>query len=189
MLFATREILLEKLLKLPELIDAYQRNDSDFVAHANSWLLELERSLGQLRNPLTSMVANQRSRLLSVQDGYRDPSFIDKKISRRRAVNIAASLVLGEVESALSKLIKEIDDKFDLWREKLAQFISVASTSVPIPLPPTEPRQEWLKLVWNSWQVIEETRAMYNYLNTSMAPNDRIQLLGELLDNHLNGHG
>lgn len=189
MLFATREILLEKLLKLPTLIDAYQRNDVDFVGQANSWLLELERSLSQLRNPLTSLVASQRSRIISVQDGYRESSLSGGKISRRRVVNITTSLALGDVETALVRLIKEIDDKFDLWREKLAQFISVASTSVPIPLPPTDPRQDWLKQIWSSWRAIDETRAMYNYLNTVMAPSDRFQLLSELLDNHLNGHG
>jgi hypothetical protein len=189
MLFSTREILLDKLLKLPTLIDAYQRNDVDFVAQANSWLLELERSLSQLRNPLTSLVASQRSRIISAQEGYREAPLSSGRISRRRAINITTSLALGEVESALVGLIKEIDDKFDLWREKLAQFISVASTSVPIPLPPTDPLQGWLKQIWSSWQTIDETRAMYNYLNTAMAPNDRFQLLRELLENHLNGHG
>jgi hypothetical protein len=188
MLFATREILLEKLLHLPKLIDAYQRNDVDFVARAIDWLLDVEKSLSQLRSPLTSLVASQRSRIISAQNNYRESSLQGDKISRRKTVDITTSLALSEVESALVRQLQEIDDKFDLWREKLAQFISVASTSVAIPLPPTNPLREWLKQIWQSWQTLDETRAMYNYLNTVMSPNDRFQLLGELLENHLNGH-
>jgi hypothetical protein len=189
MLFATREILLEKLLKLPALIDAYQRNDVGFVERSNHWLQELEQSLNQLRNPLTSKVANERGRVISALEGYRDPALNGGRVSRRKAVNVTTSLALSEVETVLVAQIQDIDGKFDLWREKLAQFISVASGMVPIPLPPTDPRQDWLKQIWANWKTIEETRAMFNYLNTVMSPSDRLQLLGELLDNHLNGNG
>ncbi len=74
MLVATREILLDKLLKLPALIDAYQRNDADFVRQANAWFQELEKALNQLRSPLTSLVANQRGRVVSALEGYREPA-------------------------------------------------------------------------------------------------------------------
>ena len=188
MLFATREILLDKLLSLPALIDTYQRGDSDFVLLANTWLQELEQSLAQLRSPLTSLVARERARVISAQDGLRDPS-ISEKVSRRRAVKMTTSLALGQVEAAMAGQLQTIDQKFDVWRDKLAQFISVASGLVPIPLPPSEPRREWLQLIWASWKQVEEARAMYNYLNTIMAPGDRLQLLGELLENNLNGNG
>ena len=189
MLVATREILLEKLLQLPALIDAYQRNDADFVQQVNSWFQELERALSQLRSPLASLVANQRGRIISALDGYREPALANGKMSRRKAANITTSLALSEVETALVKLLQDIDEKFDLWREKMAQYISVASAVIPIPLPPTEPRQNWLKDIWTSWKALDETRAMYNYLNTAIAPNDRLHLLGELLENNLNGNG
>jgi len=189
MLAATREILLAKLLTLPELIDAYHRNDVDFAARANRWLQELEQSLMQLRSPLASTVANQRARIVSAMDGYSDALVGNERISRRKAVNITASLALGEAEKALAARIGAIDQKFDGWREKLAQFVSVASGSVPVPLPPTDPRVLWLKEIWLSWQTVHETRAMYTYLNTAMATGDRLYLLGELLDNQLNGNG
>jgi hypothetical protein len=187
MLAVTREILLVKLLTLPTLIDSYQRNEVNFAAQTNIWLKELEQSLAQLRNPLTSLVANQRARIVSALDGYSEAALSQGRISRRKAVNITASLALAEVEKVLTSRIGDIDAKFDGWREKLAQFVSVASGTVPIPLPPTEPHQSWLKQIWLSWKDIPETKAMYTYLNTAMDNGDRLYLLGELLENQLNG--
>jgi hypothetical protein len=188
MLAATREILLDKLLTLPEMIDAYQRNEIGFASRSAAWLQELEQSLMQLRSPLASTVANQRARIVSALDGYSEALAGHERISRRKAVNITASLALDEAEKVLTSRIAEIDQKFDGWREKLAQFVSVASGSVPIPLPPTEPRSVWLKQTWLSWQTVNETRAMYTYLNTAMTRSDRLYLLAELLDNQLNGN-
>lgn len=189
MLAIAREILLDKLLKLPPLINAYQRNDVEFVPRANQWLQELEQALNQLRSPLTSMVAQQRGRIISAKEGYRDAELNQERISRRRAINITTSLAIGAAEKAIVERIREIDIKFDAWREKLAQFISVASVSIPIPLPPTELNPAWLKTIWLNWKNIEETKAMYNYLNTAMSPGDRWHLLGELLVNQLNSNG
>lgn len=185
MLVATREIILEKLLYLPHLVDAYQRNEVGFVVQTNTWLQELEQALSRLRSPLTSLVARERARIVAALDGFREPTLGEGKMSRRRVINITTSQVLGEVEVGLATQLQDIDRKFDVWRDKLAQFISVASTVKPIPLPPSEPRREWLQKIWKSWQDIEDVKAMYRYLNTVMASADRIHLLGELLDNHL----
>jgi hypothetical protein len=189
MLAATREIILDKLLKLPPLIDAYQRNEVSFVEQANHWLKDVEQALSQLRSPLTSLVANQRGRIVSAADGYRNVELCQERISKRRAVNITASLALSAVEKALVERVQDIDAKFDTWREKMAQFVSVASVSIPIPLPPTDPYYAWLKGIWCAWKTIDETRAMFNYLNTAMNSTDRLHLLGELITNQLNGNG
>jgi hypothetical protein len=110
-------------------------------------------------------------------------------MSKRRAVNITALLALSDVEKVLIERIKDIDVKLDTWREKMAQFVSVASVSIPIPLPPTDPHHLWLKGIWASWKTIDETRAMFNYLNTAMTSADRIHLLDEMIINQLNGNG
>jgi hypothetical protein len=189
MLAATREIILNELLKLPSLIDAYQRNESNFVQQATRWLKNLEHSLNQLRSPLTPLVANQRGRIICATEGYRHPELNGERMSKRRAVNITALLALSDVEKVLIERIKDIDVKLDTWREKMAQFVSVASVSIPIPLPPTDPHHLWLKGIWASWKTIDETRAMFNYLNTAMTSADRIHLLDEMIINQLNGNG
>lgn len=189
MLVATREVILEKLLLLPALIDAYQQGDVGFPARAVSWLQELERSLAQLRSPLTSLASRQRARIVAAQNGYREAPLNGGKLSRSKGIHVTASQALGEVEAELISQVLLIDQKFDLWRDKLAQFISVASNSVPIPLPPSSPRQDWLKQIWQSWGTIDETRTMYSYLNTVMSLGDRLHLFGELLENNMNGFG
>lgn len=189
MLVATREVYLEKLLQLPRLIDAYQQGEVGFAAKATQWLRDLERSLGQLRSPLVSLASRQRARIIAAHDGFREPVLKNGKMSRRKEINATASLALGEVEKGLIERVQEIDQKFDAWRDKLAQFISVVSSAEPIPLPPTEPRRDWLQQIWQNWGKIEDTQAMYRYLNTVMIPGDRLYLLDELLENHMNSSG
>lgn len=189
MLVVTREVCLEQLLQLPPLIDAYQRGDLNFAERAVHWLRELEQGLGRLRSPLTSLASRQRARIIAAMDGFSDPALARPKPSRRKAINATASLALGELEQQLVSRVQEIDAKFDAWRDKLAQFISVASSAVPIPLPPTEPRRQWLQQIWNNWENVDDTQAMYRYLNTVMVPGDRLQLLSELLDNAVNSDG
>lgn len=185
MLVATREILLEKLLLLPHLVDAYQHGESGFAARADQWLKDLEQSLSRLRSPLTALVSRNRARIIAARDGFREPVLSSQKLSRRKGVNVTTSRALAEVEAELVAQLKEIDQKFDMWRDKLAQFISVASNAEPIPLPPTDPRRDWLNQIWRRWGQIEETRAMYSYLNTVMSPADRLHLFDELLENNI----
>lgn len=185
MLFMTREVFLDKLLQLPELIDTYQRGDMDFSVKAITWLKNLETSLGQLRSPLVSRASRQRARIVAAHEGVRDSILKNGRLSRRKEINATASFALAEIEQELVIQVQEIDRKFDVWRDKLAQFISVASNAEPIPLPPTEPRREWLQYVWRNWSHLEDTQAMYRYLNTVMEPGDRLHLLGELLEHSM----
>jgi len=186
MLVATREIIVDKLLELPALMDLYQKGEVSFSVRAMSWLQDVEDALSRLRSPLTSLVARERARIIAAADGFRDPLNGEGRLSRRKSLNVTASLALADVEQGLVARVHSIDQKFDIWRDKLAQFISVASNIMPIPLPMTEPRQVWLANLWKDWQQIEETRAMHSYLNTVMAKADRLHLFGELLENHLN---
>ncbi|MBP8829543.1 MAG: hypothetical protein KBG98_07815 [Desulfobacter sp.] len=188
MLVATREIILQKLLLLPALIDAYQQGEVGFADKAISWLHELEQSLAKLRSPLTSLASRQRARIVAAQNGFREGPLNGVKLSRTKSVNVTASQALGEVEAKLVSQVHMIDQKFDAWRDKLAQFISVASKSVPISLPPSSPRRDWLKQTWQSWGAIEETKSMYSYLNTVMSPGDRLHLFDELLENNMNSN-
>lgn len=188
MLVATREIILQKLLLLPALIDAYQQGEVGFADKANSWLQELEQSLAKLRSPLTSLASRQRARIIAAQNGFREEPLNGRKLSRTKSINVTASQALSEVEAELVSQVHMIDQKFDSWRDKLAQFISVASNVVPISLPPSSPRRDWLKQTWQSWGAIEETKSMYSYLNTVMSPGDRLHLFGELLENNMNSN-
>ena len=188
MLFATREIIVEKLLLLPQLIDAYQQGEVGFATKATRWLQDLEQSLSQLRSPLTSLASRQRARIIAAQNGYREEAQNRGKLSRSKEINVTASLALGAVEAELITQVQDIDRKFDAWRDKLAQFISVASNVEPIPLPPVNPRRG-LKLIWRDGGKIDETKAMYSYLNTVMSPSDRLHLFGELLEHNLVSNG
>jgi len=53
------------------------------------------------------------------------------------------------------------------------------------PLPPSEPREAWLRSVWSMLNVNGETQNMYRYLSTALQPADRSYLLDQLLDNLL----
>ena len=187
MLALTREKLVTHLQKTPSLVDMYQQRNPAFVEKTVTWLAELEQILLQVRSPLASHVAAERGRILAVFDGYRDGQISTKRVTRRKASLATTMLVLGQVDTSIQKVLDDIDGKFAIWREKMAQFIAVATNSHPIPLPPTEPRQAWLREVWRQFAVTNETQGMYNYLNTVMSRSDRLYILDELVGNLLSG--
>ena len=183
MLFLTRERLKQQLQQVGHLTDLYQSRDANFTERVIQWLAKVEENLQQLRNPLSSFIATERARILASLDGHRDPQLNDNKTSRSKASAATASLVLNQVVTRLLTVIQQIDDKFDAWREKMAQLLALASMKNPIPLPPTEPRQAWLQKVWRQMGQCEEAKGMYVYLNATMGPNDKWQLLDELIIN------
>jgi len=186
MLALTRERIVAHLQQVAQLIDVYQRRDPTFVDKTVTWLSELEEMLLQLKNPLASFVAVERGKVLALSDGYRNGDSIASGTSKRRAGYATTVVVLGEVESALLDMLKDIDIKFGSWREKMAQFLAVATAGAPISLPDSGPTQSWLQSVWEELPVSAETGNMYNYLNTVMTLTDRLYILEELISNLLN---
>jgi len=185
MLAFTREKLISHLLQIPPLVDLYQNHDPLFAERVVDWLSELEESLGQMRLPTAGMAASERALILAIADGYRDQEIEVSSRRPRKAKQAAAALAINRMQSELRRRIEEIDEQFDAWRERMAQFIAVAINSNHIPLPPTEPRNAWLSNIWKSWGSNGETQSMYNYLNAAMTQGDRIFLLDELISNIL----
>ena len=186
MLAYTRERILQHLAELPSLINLYQTHDPDFIPNAVIWLSQVEGTLLQLRLPAVSSIAAGRARIIAALDGYYDGQLSSEKMSRRKASMLITSLVLSQAQDQLYKAISDIDVKFELWREKLAQFLAVASIKKPIPLPITEPRDVWLKNVWIGFDLGDETQGMYRYINAVTQLADRLFLLGELINNSFN---
>jgi hypothetical protein len=183
MLILTRERLNQQLQQVGRLVDLYQAHDSNFIEQVVRWLSKIEEHLQQMRNPLSSYVAAERARILAAHDGFRDPHVSDPKVTRRKAIMATTSLVLNSVVDRLVETIRQIDEKFDAWREKMTQLLALGSMKKPIPMPPTEPRQLWLNKVWSQLGEIDEARGMYVYLNATMTQSDRLQLLDELIVN------
>ena len=183
MLAYTREKILGHLQETSRLINLYQQRDASFTPEVVAWMVRVEESLCQLRLPLTSLVAAERARILSVADGYRDPSLATERLTYRGASRAVASLSLTRVQEELRRKVAGIDSLFDAWHEKMAQLLAIASVKAPIPLPPTDPRDAWLATVWKGLNVNGEVQGMYRYLGSAMAPSDRIFLLDEVLTN------
>jgi hypothetical protein len=188
MLAYTRERIVAHLHEMPPLIDLYQRHNPLVIDKSIDWLDSVEKSLMQLRNPLASFVATERGKIIATSDGYRDDAIALDHRSKRKVRMATTAVILSRVEESLHRLVIDIDEQFSDWRERMAQFIAVATNnSNGIPLPPTEPREQWLKSVWQSFTVTPETRGMYNYLNTAINQTDRLYLLNELIENLING--
>ncbi|BDV41898.1 hypothetical protein GURASL_08210 [Geotalea uraniireducens] len=185
MLLYTRERLLAHLQDTGSLIDLYQHRDPRFSERVVAWLGDLEQSLAQLRLPLVALVAAERGRILAAADGYRESAVGGERLSTRRVTLAVASLALDRVQNEVRRVIADIDAKFDTWREKMAQFLAIATTKAPIPLPPTEPRDAWLATVWAGLNVNGEVQGMYRYLGAALRPTDRLHLLDEVIGNLL----
>jgi len=187
MLALTREKLVAHLQLLPPLIDRYQRRDPSFPEKAVAWLTEVERSLLQVRSPLASLVTVSRGRIQAVSDGYRDPTITTERRSKRRSGAATVLLILGHVEAHLRERVNDLDAKLDGWRDKMAEFIAVATSNGTTLPPPSEPREAWLQTIWKSFNVSGENQTKYNYLNATMSRFDRLYILNGLLENFLNG--
>ncbi len=185
MLFVTRHLLNHHLLELPELIDRYARREPTFLDESLSWLASVEQTLLQLRNPLASQVATARSHILATRDGYRDPELLTGTSNLRQVQRATAAIVLGRVDTALRRVIDNIDTQLDQFREKTAQLLAVASRDTPIAIRPGQPREEWLRSIWSNMVTTNETWGMYQYLNAAVPRGDLLTLLGEVLDNLL----
>lgn len=183
MLAFTREQLVEHLQAASGLVDRYARNDWEYPSRVTEWMSDVENTLGKVRSPLVALVAAERARITAVHDGFREPDL--EGINVRKSQKATASLALGRVEAALRDEVRRIDARFDEMRERIAQLLALASTSTPIPLPPTEPRQAWLDRVWSGLAPNGETRSLYSYLGAALTPSDRSYLLDEMLRNLL----
>ncbi len=184
MLALTRETLVSHLHDVPGIVDLHSQHNPEFVARVVRWLEGVERSLLQLRNPLASLAAVQRTSVLAVSDGSRDPQ-ISARVTARKATRAMASLAIGRMDTALRQTVQEIDRKLDKAREELGQLLAVATAEKPIPLPPTEPRSLWLEQVWRQMNVSGSTHGMHTYLSASLALSDRLFVLDEILSNLL----
>lgn len=180
-----REMILELLLDLPILLDLYEDVDPRFGAAVLKWLHKGEQNLARLRSPLVGSLSAQRGKVLALQDGIMpDGCEIDRR-NRRKRIRAGTALVLHDVESALNKIVVEIDENLKIYRDKMAQLIAVVSATNVIPLPPTEPRNLWLEKVWQSIEPTPETQHMLGYLNASLSKTDLNYLLDEVLGNLL----
>jgi hypothetical protein len=186
MLAFTRERMMDSLSQVSKLIDMYQRRESQFIEKTVAWLTAAEESLLQIKSPLASFVAAERGKLLAASDGYINHEINPGRHSNRKTQAAMAALVLSRVELAVRNQIVHIDEKFDALREKMIQFVAVStangSPSYTLPAP-FEPREAWLKTVWESLKVSAETANMRNYLNTALTPSDRLYLLDSFIDN------
>jgi hypothetical protein len=154
-----------------------------FTENTVRWLVQVEETLLQLHNPLVSLVAAGRGKILAASDGYTDPSVSIDRTGKRKRSLATIMVILSEIESAIRKRIDDIDAKLGAWQEKMVQFIAVATVNNSIPLPPDEQREAWLRTIWRSFQVSREMEGMYNYLNTVMAECDRLYILNEIVEN------
>jgi hypothetical protein len=185
MLALTRTRLLDVLSQVPTLVDAYADHDARYADRAVRWLSDVENVLGSLRHPLVSSIASQRANLLAVDEGLTPPEIRDPPRSRRKLKRVAASLILRQAVSDLKQIVDDIDREFDGAREKLAQLLAVATRTKPIPLPPREPRKEWLDEVWSGLAINGESAGMFQYLASRLTAADRRFLLDEVLFNLL----
>lgn len=183
MLALTREKCLSHLLEVPNLVHLYQNREPSFVERTVEWLSTVERTLSQFRHPFTSFVAVERGKILAVLDGYQDAQVASEKQNKRKLRLATTLVVLCNVEGELKRIISEIDNQFQVWQEKMVQFLAIASSKQAIPLTADVSKPEWLSNIWIMLKPEDNTQSMYNYLNFAMKPSDRLYILGTLMEN------
>jgi hypothetical protein len=180
MLVYTREVMLARLLLVPELINLYQAQDGGFVAAVLQWMNDTEGALKRLRHPLASMCSSQRARVLAALDGVMEGGDA-RGASGRKAARAAVALCLSHVEGALRQRVAELDSQLHAASEKMAQLLALGSAQHPLPLPPTEPHSQWVRQVWLQLGQVPETRNLHGYLGALLSADDRVAVLSDAL--------
>ena len=178
MLAYTRELLIDKLAELSELQSDF--NKTGQIQAIEPWLTELEESIGRLRNPLSSVVANTQSEIRAIWGGFRKDG-IDASLPPKKARRIAVSLALVQLSEAITSEVLTIDQKFEMMSDKLAQLLAGASALSPLPAPDNGNIDKWKNDVWKVLGQHEATLGMYTYLSSSLARADREYILGSML--------
>jgi hypothetical protein len=177
MLAYTREFLIDKLIELGGHQKEFNRTGQ--IDTLEIWLAGLEEDLGRLRHSLSPRTANAQSELRAIWDGFRKEG-IDDSIPLRKARRIAVSLTLVEFSEMLSEEVMNIDQKFEVMSDKLAQLLAAASALSPLPGPNGD-MALWKQEVWVDLGKHEATQGMYTYLTSSLARADRDHLLDAML--------
>lgn len=181
MLSLTRETLLEHLDDVHDLVTRYTRRET-FLEEVINWMLALEKSLQRMRSPLSSFVASQRGLIMATFDGYRDPAISAESLKlRKKAERATTMIILNRVSEVLGQRVNDVDNELSALREKMVSFIAAASVKQPLPLPPREPRDQWLVEVWDILGRDQTTLTLYTYLNGSLSKQDRLYLLNDIL--------
>lgn len=183
MIFLTRELLLTRLDEFEQLVNTFKQRPLEFIPACSVWLTNLEQDLGRLRHPQKSMASVARGRVAVLQQGHVESERNSLKQSRRKQAAAQAMQIAAESELVIREAILEVDHRTAVWREKMVQFVAVATARAPLPLPATEPRDKWLHDAWRSLQISAETINMFNYLNTALSAAERRHLFDEIVRN------
>lgn len=176
-------------MKVGPLVNEMQRNDPTVIPSAVNWLIEVERVYTQLRNPAAAAVAVERGKILAALAGVApSPPGGHSRSSRKNATFVAFKAV-EETNGALRGQIADADRRIEAAKEKMVQLVAVASAKVPIPLPPSEPRDAWLDGVWKAMNTVAEVSGMCRYLGASLTSLDRRQILDDVLTQMIEAMG
>ena len=178
MLAYTRELLMDRLLEMPSVLKEF--NDTGLVEDVEKWLSTLEEETGKLRNPLATTVTTTITSIQNCWEGQLIDG-IHESMPKRKARKIAVKALFGRLGESMSSEVENIDSKFDVMSDKIAQLLGAASAIKPLPLP-DDNLQRWKRNVWKEIKSHDSTQAIYTYLTTSLDRSDRDYLLGTMLE-------
>ncbi len=175
-----RETLIGHLREISTLANGY--DGGDFAAGTMDWLQSIEESLGKLRHPQASLAAAERARIRPADDEPQEDSSTSRR-SRRKHARWVAREALGKVEERLREEVLSIDERFAELRDKLAQAVAMAHAQSPLPLPPTQPHEAWLRTAWRHCRGVANVAPLLLSLEAALKPMDRLNLLDDVLAN------
>ena len=122
---------MDRLLEMPSVLKEF--NDTGLVEDVEKWLSTLEEEIGKLRNPLATTVTTTITSIQIV--GKTINRRIHESMPKRKARKIAVKALFGRLGESMSSEVENIDLKFDVMSDKIAQLLGAASAIKPLPLP------------------------------------------------------
>jgi len=182
-----REKLMAQSIKLSEISRIYQVESYRFVDSYIEWLDETEKELSSLRVPISTLLQAEKTKLISVMDGY-VPEYIQNSKSLRKIQRAVSAQSLSKISQDINSKITSLDLFFEQLHEKISHAIAVIAGKDSgfynsICDNKISSRDMWL-VVSNT----PETRPIYNYLSAKISMTDRDYLMINVIDNIKNNN-
>lgn len=176
----------EKLLKqaegLSEISKTYYSNKSRFIPEFIKWLDESERELSFNKNPIGILFQSEKSKILSVLDGYL-PDDVPNEKNLRKVQRAVTARSLNFLSTEIYSKLQQIETEYDAVREKLSHAIAVLGTKDPGLYASLDNDQKSVIQIWKLLKETPETLPMYNYFGARLSQTDLFYLITEILGN------
>jgi hypothetical protein len=167
------ELLSNKLLEFPGLVDSLRNKDSNFLELLEKWMKEVETILKNNRIAECAVIAGYRSKILV-------PLFAEsqKRSTKKQQLQLSSEIMFDLQDTVLS-VIKPHEIKVHEAKDILIQLLSIVKQSGALKYTDTTNFQEFIVRIWQFCSTHEQLKPGTIKILTLVSQIDVIRIIAE----------